>query len=49
MADQTERVILEAEKTPVLESVGRANTALDSARRNPKSRHGKVVQIHRTA
>ncbi len=30
MADQAERVILEAEETPVLESVGRANTALDS-------------------
>jgi len=45
MADQAERVILEAEETPVLESVGRANTALDSFEKKSESSHGKVIRI----
>ena len=40
MADQAERVILEAEETPVLEAVGRANTALDSFEKKSESSHG---------
>jgi len=45
MADQAERVILEAEETPVLEAVGRANTALDSFEKKSESSHGKVIRI----
>src|SRR5271166_3487689 len=45
MADQAERVILEAEETPVLESVGRANTALDSFEKKSEASHGKVIRI----
>src|SRR6202158_4738921 len=45
MADQAERVILEAEETPVLESVGRANSALDSFEKKSESSHGKVIRI----
>jgi hypothetical protein len=45
MSDQAERVILEAEETPVLESVGRANTALDSFEKKAESSHGKVIRI----
>ena len=45
MADQAERIILEAEETPVLESVGRANTALDSFEKKSESSHGKVIRI----
>jgi hypothetical protein len=45
MADQAERVILEAEETPVLESVARANTALDSFEKKSESSHGKVIRI----
>jgi len=41
MADQAERVILEAEETPVLESVGRANTALDRFA-SKKTAHGSA-------
>ena len=47
MADQAERVILEAEDTPVLESVGRANTALDSFEKKSESSHGKVIVTFR--
>jgi hypothetical protein len=39
------RVILEAEETPVLEAVGRANTALDSFEKKSESSHGKVIRI----
>ena len=45
MADQAERVILEAEETPVLESVGKANAALDSFEKKSESSHGKVIRI----
>lgn len=45
MADQAERVILEAEETPVLESVGRANTALDSFEKKSEASHAKVIRI----
>src|ERR1039457_4897195 len=45
MADQAERVILEAEEMPVLESVGRANSALDSFEKKSESSHGKVIRI----
>lgn len=45
MADQAERVILEAEDTPVLESVGRANTALDSFEKKSEASHVKVIRI----
>jgi hypothetical protein len=45
MADRAERVILEAEETPVLESVGRANTARDSFEKKSESSHGKVIRI----
>ena len=37
MADQAERVILEAEETTVLESVGKANAALDSFEKKAES------------
>src|SRR5271165_2717987 len=45
MADQAERVILEAEETPVIEAVGRANSALDSFEKKSESSHGKVIRI----
>ena len=45
MADQAERVILEAEETPVLESVGRANAALDSFEKKSEASHSKVIRI----
>ena len=45
MADQAERVILEAEETPVLEAVGKANAALDSFEKKSESSHGKVIRI----
>ena len=44
MADQAERVILEAED-PVLESVDKANAALDSFEKKSESSHGKVIRI----
>lgn len=45
MSDQAERVILEAEETPVLEAVGKANAALDSFEKKAESSHGKVIRI----
>ena len=44
MADQAERVILEAEDqvTPV---VGQANAGLDSFEKKAESAHGKVIRI----
>ena len=45
MADQAERVILEAEETPVLQAVGRANSALESFEQKSESSHGKVIRI----
>jgi len=45
MADQAERVILEAEDTPVLESVGRANAALDGFENKATNTHGNVIRI----
>ena len=45
MADQAEKVILEAEETPVLDSVGRANAALDSFEKKAESSNLKVIRI----
>jgi len=45
MADQAEKVILEAEEQPVLDSVGRANAALDSFEKKAESSNTKVIRI----
>jgi hypothetical protein len=45
MADQAEKVILEAEEQPVLDSVGKANAALDSFEKKAESSNTKVIRI----
>jgi len=45
MADQAEKVILEAEEQPVLDSVGKANAALESFEKKAESSNLKVIRI----